>query len=29
MSAQPSRVFQWGTYAISAVAGIWTLFHLY
>ena len=29
MSAQLSRVFQWGTYAICAVAGIWTLFHLY
>jgi thiosulfate dehydrogenase (quinone) large subunit len=29
MPAQPSRVFQWGTYAVCAVAGTWTLFHLY
>ncbi len=29
MPASMSRVFQWGTYAICAVAGISTLFHLY
>ena len=29
MPASMSRVFEWGTYAICAVAGIWTLFHLY
>jgi thiosulfate dehydrogenase [quinone] large subunit len=24
-----TRIFQWGTYAICAIAGLWTLFHLY
>src|SRR5215467_340830 len=28
MPRQQSAVFQWGTTVISAVAGVWTIFHI-
>jgi len=29
MTRQPSTVFEWGTIAISVIAGAWTLFHIF
>ncbi len=29
MTRQPSTLFQWGTIAISVIAGAWTLFHIF